>query len=77
MSAWIPFTVICVIGTLLSFLAPITLAILLLCGAATVAVLTYEALRTEWISRSPGKVMYAMMLGYFVFFSIVCHLILI
>ena len=76
-SAWIPFTVICVIGTLLSFLAPITLAILLLCGAATVAVLTYEALRTEWISRSPGKVMYAMMLGYFVFFSIVCHLILI
>lgn len=75
-SAWIPFTVICVIGTLLSFLAPITLAILLLCGAATVAVLTYEALKTEWISQPAGKVMYAMMLGYFVFFTIVCHLIL-
>lgn len=76
-SAWIPFTVICIIGTLLSLLSPVTLAILILCGAVTVAVLTYEALKTEWISQPPGKVMYAMMLGYFVFFTIVCHLILI
>lgn len=75
-SAWIPFTVICAIGALLSILSPITLMILVLCGAATVVVLTYEALRTEWISQSPGKVMYAMLLGYFVFFAIVCHLIL-
>ncbi len=76
-SSWIPFTVICVIGALLSIISPITLLVLLICGAMTVVVLTYEALRTEWISRSPGKVMYAMILGYFVFFAIVCHLIFI
>lgn len=74
-SAWIPFTVICAIGSLLSILSPLTLMTLLVCGAASVALLTYEALRTEWISRPASKVMYAMMLGYFIFFTVVCYLI--
>lgn len=74
-SAWIPFTVICAIGSVLSILSPLTLITLLVCGAASVAVLTYEALRTEWISRPASKVMYAMMLGYFIFFTVVCYLI--
>lgn len=74
-SAWIPFTVICAVGSLLSILSPLTLLTLLICGAASVAVLTYEALRTEWISRTAGKVVYAMMLGYFIFFTLVCYLI--
>lgn len=74
-STWIPFTVICAIGILLSMLSPVTLMIMLLCGGISVAVLTYEALRTEWITQSPGKVMYSMMLGYFVFFTVVCYLI--
>ena len=65
-STWIPFTVM---------LSPVTLMILILCGAVSVAVLTYEALRTEWISKSPSQVLYAMMLGYFVFFTVVCYLI--
>lgn len=74
-SAWIPFTVICAIGSLLSILSPLTLMTLLVCGAASVALLTYEALRTEWISRPASKVMYAMLLGYFIFFTAVCYLI--
>lgn len=74
-STWIPFTVICVIGALMSVLSPVTLMILLLCGAVSAVVLTYEALRTEWITKSPGKVMYAMMLGYFIFFSLLCFLL--
>lgn len=76
-SAWIPFTVICLIGTVLSILSPITLAVLVGCGALSVAVLTYEALKTEWISIPPAKVLYGMILGYFVFFSIMSHLVLI
>lgn len=75
-SAWIPFTVICTIGVLLSMLSSMTLLTMLLCGAVSVAVLTYEALRTEWISKSPSQVLYAMLLGYFVFFSVVCCLII-
>ena len=74
-STWIPFSVICAIGVILSMLSPVTLMILILCGAVSVAVLTYEALRTEWISKSPSQVLYAMMLGYFVFFTVVCYLI--
>ncbi len=76
-STWIPFTVICVIGAVLSILSSITLLVMLLCGIVSVIVLTYEALKTEWISRPPSQVMYAMILGYFVFFVIVCHLLLI
>lgn len=76
-SAWIPFTVICAIGAILSMLSPIMLLVFILCGAASVCVLTYEALKIEWISQSPGKVIYTMMLGYFIFFNIVCHLLLI
>ncbi len=75
--AWIPFTIICAIGAVLSILSPLTLVLLLLCGVVTVMVLTYEALKTEWIMYPPTKVMYAMILGYFVFFSILIHLILI
>lgn len=75
-SAWIPFTVICLIGALMSILSPITLTALVLCGAAVLAALTYEGLKTEWITVPPSKVLAAMMLGYFVFFAIMGHLVL-
>lgn len=74
-STWIPFTAICAVGVILSMLSPVTLMIMILCGAVSVAVLTYEALRTEWISQPQGKVLYSMMLGYFVFFTVVCYLL--
>lgn len=76
-ATWIPFTAVCLIGALLSLLSRVTLVVLILCGAASAAVLTYEALKTEWISQSPVKVLYSMLLGYFVFFSILCRLALI
>lgn len=71
----IPTAVICMFGALFSIFSSTTLMILMLCGAVSFAVLTYEALRTEWISQSAGKTVYAMMLGFFVFFSFVCYLI--
>lgn len=76
-AAWIPFTLICFIGSLLSLLSPLTLAAMVLCGAVTAAILTYEALKAEWYSASPSKIVYAMILGYFVFLSIMLHLLLI
>lgn len=74
--ACIPTTIIGIIGTLLSFLSSITLFILLLCGAVSWVILTYEALRQEWTGNPYGKIMYAMMLGFFVFFSIICYLVM-
>lgn len=71
----IPTTVLGIIGALCSVFSSTTLMIFMLCGAVSWVVLTYEALRTEWISKTPGKTMYAMMLGFFVFFSIICYLI--
>ena len=66
-TAWIPFTVICIIGALLSLLSPLTLAALILCGAAITAALTYVALKTEWYSVPPSKTLLSMLLGYFLF----------
>ena len=71
----IPMTVIGIFGTLCSLFSSTTLTIFMICGAISWIVLTYEALRTEWISKTPGKTMYAMMLGFLVFFSVICYLI--
>lgn len=76
-SAWVPFTVICLIGTALSLFSPYTLIALVLCGAAVTAVLTYEALKTEWCAFPPSRIVYSMLLGYFVFLSVMAHLLLI
>ncbi len=76
-SAWVPFTLICLIGTVLSLLSPYTLIALVLCGAAITAVLTYEALKTEWYAFPPSKVLYSLLLGYFVFLSVMSHLLMI
>ncbi len=71
----IPMTVLGVIGAVFSIFSSTALMILLLCGAVSWIVLTYEALKSEWISKPAGKIMYAMMLGFYVFFSMVCYLI--
>lgn len=71
----IPLTVLGIFGVLFSFFSLTTLAILLLCGLVSLVVLTYEALRTEWINKSPGTVMYSMMVGFFVFLTVICYLI--
>ena len=74
--AGIPMTVIAIIGTLFSFLEQTTLLIFLCCGVISWVVLTYEALRAEWMGKSYGKIMYAMLGGVFVFFSIICYLVM-
>lgn len=76
-TAWIPFTVICIFGAVVSILSPVTIAVLLVCGGIVTAALTYDALKTEWISQPAGKVLYAMLLGYFILFTFISHLILI
>ena len=69
-SAFYQPAVMAAAGSMTTLISHVTLPF-----AVSVAVLTYEALRTEWISKSPSQVLYAMMLGYFVFFTVVCYLI--
>lgn len=76
-SAWIPFAVICIFGAVISILSPVTIAVLLVCGGIITSALTYEGLKTEWVAYPAGKVLYAMLLGYFVLFAFVSHLIFI
>jgi hypothetical protein len=71
----IPLTVLGIFGVVFSFFSLTTLMILLMCGAISFVVLTYEALRTEWINKSPGTVMYSMMAGFFVLITVICYLI--
>lgn len=71
----IPFTVFGILGALLSLFSLRTLTVLLVCGLISSIVLMYEALRTEWVNRSPGAVMYAMLGGLFILFTFLCNLI--
>lgn len=71
----IPIALMSIVGILFGMFSSTTLAILVICGIIGSVVLTYESLKTEWISYPPGKVMYSMMLGYFAFTSIICYLI--
>ena len=71
----IPIALMSIVGILFGMFSSTTLAILVICGFIGSVVLTYESLKTEWISYPPGKVMYSMMLGYFAFTAIICYLI--
>ena len=75
-TAWIPFTVICLAGLVISILSPLTLVALILCGATLTVVLTYVALKTEWYSVPSSKALLSMLLGYFLFLSFMLRLIL-
>lgn len=72
----LPFSVIALIGTALSIISITSLIILLVCGAAVFAILTYEALRTQWSWVTADKVLYSILLGFFVIVSIVGYLIM-
>lgn len=76
-TAWIPFAFICLVGVLFCLLSTITLTALILCGAVISSALTYVALKTEWYSVPPSKALFSMLLGYFLFLSIMLRLILI
>lgn len=71
----IPLALASIIGILFGTLSSTTLAILVICGIIGMVILTYEALRTEWISFSTGRTMYSMMLGMFIFTAIICYII--
>lgn len=71
----IPFTVFGIIGVVFSVFSLRTLMLFLVCGLISSIILMYEALRTEWINRSPSAVMYAMLAGLFVMFSFLYNLI--
>lgn len=71
----IPFTVLGALGVLLSIFSLRTLMLLLVCGLISSIVLMYEALKTEWINRSPGAVVYAMIGGLFIMFTVILNLI--
>jgi hypothetical protein len=71
----VPFAAAAIIGTVLSFISSTTLLILLLCGMTACIVLTYEALKTQWAYASSGKVVYGMLLGFFIIFTIICYIV--
>lgn len=70
----IPFTAFAAIGVVFSFFSTTTLLIMLLTGVLSSMILTYVSLNEEWSQKS-SYVFYAMLLGYFVLFTIICSLI--
>lgn len=74
-SAPIPFTLICVIGCVFGLISSTSLAIMIICGIIAMIALTYEALKAQWISFSSTKIIYSMMLGFFIIVSIICYIV--
>lgn len=72
----LPFSVIALIGTALSLISITSLIILLVCGAAVFAILTYEALKAHWAWVTADKVLYGVLLGFFVMTSAALYLIM-
>lgn len=70
----LPLVLTSIIGILFGMLSSTTLAILIVCGLIGTVIATYEALRTEWISYPPGKVLYTMLLGCFIFTTFICYI---
>lgn len=71
----VPFSLIALIGTVISLISTTTLAVLLVCGAAVFVLLTYEALRTQWAGVNPNRVIYMLMLGFFVIATVAGYVI--
>lgn len=71
----VPLSAITLVGILISFISSTTLIILLICGAIIFVVLTYEALRTQWVQVPQGKIVYAMMLGFFLLLTLICYVV--
>ena len=71
----IPFTVLAAVGVAFAFISSTTLMILLMCGALSSFILTYISLSEEWSSYSGSRVMYSMMLGYFILFTFIFSLL--
>jgi hypothetical protein len=71
----VPLAAAAIIGTALSFISSTTLLILLLCGITACIVLTYEALKTQWSYIPSGRVVYGMLLGFFIIFTIICYIV--
>ncbi len=71
----LPGTIIAAVGVLFSFFSSTTLMILLLCGAASAVILTFVSLEEQWYGHSSSRVLYTMMLGYFIMFTIILSLI--
>lgn len=71
----IPFTLICVIGCVFGLISSTSLAIMIICGIIAMLALTYEALKAQWVSYSSTKILYSMMLGFFIIVSIICYII--
>ena len=71
----IPFTIIGAVGVLLGFFSQTTFAVLMIVGLVGTVVLTYEILRSAWYSKSAAKVMYAMLVGIFLFIMISLYIV--
>ena len=73
--ASLPMTLIGVLGVILGIFSQTTFAILLLCGLAGNIAITYEVLRSMWSSKSASRTLYAMMIGIFVFLTVIMYIV--
>lgn len=71
----VPMALISIIGALFSMFSSTTLIILLICGAISFVIMTYEALKVQWVQYPNGKSVYGMMIGFFILLTVICYII--
>lgn len=69
----LPLAFVALLGVLLSFIAPVTLIIMLMCGLAGFVLLSYEAMCAQWVNLPSGKALYGYLLGIFVLLTVVIN----
>lgn len=71
----LPLSLLGAASVILGLFSQTTFIILIICGLVGSVIITYEILRSMWYSKTPGKIMYLMMLSVFIFLLIVINFI--
>ena len=73
--AALPLSILGAASVILGLFSQTTFILLIICGLVGSVIITYEILRSMWYTKTPGRIMYLMMLSVFVFLLLLMNFI--
>lgn len=71
----LPLSLLGAVSVILGLFSQTTFILLVICGLVGSVIITYEILRSMWYTKTPGRIMYLMMLCIFVFLLVLINFI--